>query len=136
MNWRSISEKLQLQNHVLDVHELFIEDYYSYILCSHTCFTIILAAIQMLMPCTLYGGYKPYSQTYMCQVCKGFHGKSELYCRLCKDSRNCLHKQNTRRQLSWLQNLPRVSWGRLRPWLNFRWVLYALSTVATYVHFL
>nr|CAB3462799.1 unnamed protein product [Digitaria exilis] len=29
--------------------------------------------------------------------------------RLCKDSRNCLHKRNTRKQLSWLQNLLKAS---------------------------
>jgi hypothetical protein len=46
---------------------------------------------------------------------------SNLYCRLCKGSRNCLRKQNTRKQLSWLQSLLRASWGHLRPLRNFRW---------------
>lgn len=43
-----------------------------------------------------------------------------LYCRLCKGFKNCLHKQNTRKQLSWLQNLLKVFSELLILLQNFR----------------
>ena len=72
MNWGSISEKLELQNHVLDAHELFIETTF------HTYYVPKLLSPLSLQPfkcwCPILFVEVTNCVVELMCVCKGFHG--------------------------------------------------------------